>query len=456
MLQSFICTLMAILCLSLSPLHVRSQCMISPPYPVCSVGDPQAKDGDTIQSGQHYCYGATGSFDYLKLNGGWLLVDGDLYVDRFEMDSGTIFIKPGARLVIGNGIGYGLIIKGNAAFYNAGTLEIIRNLSMDNGYASADHPNLIINEAGATFKMNNQYLVINNANSWFVNNGKAYFHGIITDYQSPAGAVCLGTSSETYMTVQYSKVRNNYAAPDGVACVSVTEFSQLWDTLTNTPAIHLCLSPKHKSDSSCLPWGCKPAAWGEADLFKGCNTCADISVLNMRFTSFTAKESGSDVQLNWSVSRSAAEFQFSVLASDDGKQYNLKEVQLKTKEAGLVYSAVDSKPGKDQRFYKIMAINRRNGLKFESPVIKLETEIHADAVYPNPFTDIIKVRLPSGYISGRIELSDLNGVKLIQLQAGPGTGRLHEIKLPASMQRGTYYLRLISGTGTVVYRLIHL
>ena len=51
-------------------------------------------------------------------------------------------------------------------------------------------------------QMNNQYFVINNADSWFVNKGKAYFHGIITDPQSSPAACAQRNRNKDDRTLQ--------------------------------------------------------------------------------------------------------------------------------------------------------------------------------------------------------------------------------------------------------------
>ena len=109
-----------------------------------------------------------------------------------------------------------------------------------------------------------------------MNNGIADFHGIITDYNSAAGSVCLGLNSQTRMTVLYNKVKNTYVSPAGSSCVSVSQYSQFYDTLTNYPSVNVCLGNLHNSDASCTPWGCRPNAWGTAQVTTGCATCSAV------------------------------------------------------------------------------------------------------------------------------------------------------------------------------------
>ena len=78
------------------------------------------------------------------------------------------------------------------------------------------------------------------------------------------------------MTVLYNRVKNTYVAPNGPSCVSVSQYSQFYDTLTNFPSVNVCLGNLHNSDASCIPWGCRPNAWGAAQVTVGCATCSSV------------------------------------------------------------------------------------------------------------------------------------------------------------------------------------
>ena len=117
--------------------QIQAQCISAPSPPDCNGTESLVTDNETINAGvDRWFYGAAATFGSLTMNGGTLTVCGDLTIDRFYMDSGTIYVRPGARFVIGSGIGAGLILKGHSYLYNYGTFEIQRNLSLDNGWAS--------------------------------------------------------------------------------------------------------------------------------------------------------------------------------------------------------------------------------------------------------------------------------------------------------------------------------
>jgi hypothetical protein len=241
------------------PRIASPQCIVAPAAPACNGTEPLLTNDETLPDGTtKWYYGATTTMNSLTMKGGTLIVCGDLTIDKFYIDSGTVYVRPGARFVIGSGIGAGLILRGNSSFYNYGTFEIQRNLSLESGWASASKPNRVINASvNSIFKMSNQYLVVNNPFSWFVNNGSAECWGIINDPQSVAGSVCLGNGSTTRMAILINKVANTYVVPTGVACVNVFQLSQFFGRLTNSTGLMACLGATHHSDSGCIPFGCQ-------------------------------------------------------------------------------------------------------------------------------------------------------------------------------------------------------
>lgn len=288
--------LLACIC-QLIALPVFSQCIQPPPLDDCNGTEPSLTDNEILGTGaKKWYYGASTVYNQVTIRGGTLVVCGDLTFTNFNLDSGTVVIRPGARLHIGGGAS--VVLRGNTSIYNYGTFEVMSNLVLDNSWASATQPNVLINATtSAVFTMSFQYFVINNPYSFFVNNGRADFHGIITDPAAASGSVCLGNSSQTTMRVLYNRSKNPYVAPAGTACVQVSQFSQFYDTLTTSPNINVCLGPSHTSDAGCTASGCRPNAWGAATIFNSCNGCVEIQVLSIRRTPPPATSDKAPVEL---------------------------------------------------------------------------------------------------------------------------------------------------------------
>ncbi|HMK05532.1 MAG TPA: T9SS type A sorting domain-containing protein [Ferruginibacter sp.] len=442
MRSSSICLFVFFLSVFTPAAQLCCQCLTAPTA-TCTNTEPLVVDGETLHlNTSKWYYGPTVVFNQLSLNGGTLVVCGNLTIDKFFMDSGKVFVQPGGRLVIGNGIGAGLVIRGNSFFYNYGTLEILRNLSFENGWASPAKPNVLINAtASSVFKMNNQYFVINNANSWFVNKGKAFFHGIITDPQAAVRSVCLGRGSQTAMTILINKVKNAYFAPEPYACVSVSEFSQIWDTLTSiNPYVRMCLGLTHRLDSSCMPFGCKPS-WGMADIFRGCLSCSSIHVLPTSFTSFHAEAKSNGNVLSWEMEHRATTAAFFIERSADGLQFrNIHSMPAGKYSNTKSYDWTDMHSFPGENYYRVKYLDTASGMTIYSAVIKLNSKQSSLVlVYPNPFTDQLFVSLAEKRTPVEMTLVNSFGT-IVSRQSLVSTAGKWQVKWPSDCAAGIYMM----------------
>lgn len=410
MFKTTTCPLLIFLFL-LDSFSCLSQCISPPAAPACTGTESVVLDNEVLLQGTtKWYYGSPATYGDLTLKGGTLVVCGDLTINRFYMDSGTIYIRPGARFVIGSGIGAGLILAGNSSIYNYGTLEIQRNLSLENGYASAVKPNRIINAStSSVFRMSNQYFVINNQYSWFVNNGTAEFWGIITDAQSSPNSVCLGAGSTTKMAVLINKIADTYVAPSGNACVYVFQLSQFNNKLTSSYSLSICLSSGHNSYSGC--GGCPANNWGTAQVFTSCSGCAALSVLASRFISLDVKIfNGTQHRLDWKVEKRDLSGVFTVLRSANGVDYYAID-SLKPKDENTTqFTSYDKNPVKGNNFYMINYSAQNLQQPVNSNPVRIQFNPGNDfSVFPMPFENRFYIQYNPGERPGKIILTDIVG-----------------------------------------------
>lgn len=253
-----------------------SQCKTAPPLEPCLGTEATVTDNEVLLSGtKKWYYGAPVTYNQLTMRGGTLIVCTELTINVLNMDSGTIVIRPGAKLIAGGG-GSGMIWRGNCALYNYGRFELTSNLSFEGPNATAAKPNILMNVTLSASSRSFNYLVINNPFSYYINNGLAEFHGIINEPASVAGSVCLGRTSQLKQSILINKVKDTYIAPAGYACVSVYLWSYFNDTLTDDPDVLVCLSASHNSGTG---GAYRPNAWGAANVFQNCNSCAEVALL---------------------------------------------------------------------------------------------------------------------------------------------------------------------------------
>jgi hypothetical protein len=387
------------------------QCLSALPPPDCTGADPLVMDNETLSGGTtKWYYGPTVTMNSLTLKGGTLVVCGNLTIDKFYMETGTIFIRPGAHFVIGSGIGEGLIFRGDCAIYNYGSCEIQRNLSLDNG-ATALKPNRVINATSTSvFKMSNQYFVIGNANSWFVNNGSAECWGIITDNQSAANSICLGDGSSTRMAVLINKVADTYVVPVGSACVNVYQFSQFFSRLTNSHNLYACLGSTHTSDAGCIAFGCLPNNWGAARVFTNCAACLAITVLEVQFSSVSATATpAGTVDLDWDARSVIPGNMFSVLRSADGISYR-PLYSLRANGDNIHFTITDKNPLKGPNYYMIRYFNPSTGYEVISKAVKaIAGKLTGFLTYPVPFNNRFLIDYAAGSVLQKVMLTDIAG-----------------------------------------------
>ncbi len=406
-------TIVALLLLAGHP-PASAQCITPPPLPLCTGIEPSVVSDETINKGSNkWYYGPPVVMNSLTLNGGTLVVCGDLTIDKFYMDSGAIYIHPGARFVIGSGIGAGVILRGNSAIYNYGRCEIQRNLSLDNGWASAAKPNLIINALPTSvFRMANQYLVINNPNSHFVNNGSAEFWGIITDNLAPPGAVCLGNSSTVKMAVLINKVADTYVVPSGSACVYVHQYSQFYGRLTPSRKLFACVGSGHTSDAGCIPFGCMPNNWGAAQVFTNCADCGVLAALPVRFLSVTGFTEKGNNRIDWSVSEAPKAGSFIIYRSADGRGFYPVD-SIVTVSGQTSYSYIDNNFPTGNNYYMIRHTNQQTGFAISSKTVRIFSDNHTGfSVFPMPFQDKFTISYKAGQEPNKIILTDITGRNL--------------------------------------------
>ena len=436
------CLLIALLIVCLN--HTKAQCLIAPAPPACLGSEPLLVENDVLNQGTtKWFYGSATTLNTITMRGGTMVVSGDLTIDKFYMDSGAIYVHPGAKLIIASGIGAGLVLRGNSAIYNYGQFEIQRNLSLDNGWASASKPNIVVNAtATSVFRMPNQYFVINNPYSWFVNNGSAEFWGIITDQQSVPGSVCLGNGSSTRMAILINKIANSYIVPTGTACLNVYQWSQFFNRLTNSTGLLACLGPSHTSDAGCIPFGCQPNNWGSAQVFTNCGGCSAVVALEGGFTSFFANVSNHVNHLQWQLTTEYQDCRFRIERSPDGLHFQTIDSLPVTQEQ-TIFSINDKNPLPGNNYYMIKFINPRTNRPINSKIINVYREqSNGFSFYPMPFGEKLFISYSPGQHPEKIIVTDILGRNIRTRHTTNENTQQVELHLLETLAPGLYIVHL--------------
>jgi len=438
----------------LLPASLHAQCITAPPPEPCTGTEPSLSDNETLVVGvKKYYYGAPAVYNSIVLRGGTLVVCSDLTFNNFTMDSGTVVILPGARLRVGGGAG--LMLKGNAALYNFGTFECSSNLNLDPNWATPEKPNIVYNDAGGVIKLSNQYFVINNANSYFINNGSAEFWGLITDYSAGKNSVCLGDKSTMRMAFLLNNTKYAYTAPSGFACIYVFQGSQNRDTLTNSQRVNICLGGSHTL-LSC--GGCPAIGWGAAQVFPGCDECSSITVLPLRISEFNVSTVNNNSRLSWKTNMACGEYVFYIERSADGQPFESFSTVPGRSEASYTYAAADHEPPAGVVYYRIRAVHTGTRQELVSAIVKASRTIAPAkiSVSPNPTSGLINVRWNKGSEPQAVIITNWAGAVVVQRAVVAGSNNSLTIQLPPSIPAGQYVLKMVYRNEVVIHQLTRL
>ena len=147
-------------------------------------------------------------------------------------------------------------------------------------------------------------------------------------------SVCQGRFAEIKMAVLYNNRKDTYNSPEGASCVSVFQYSQFRDTLTNSHNLNICLSAGHNSDASCIPFGCKPNAWGTPHIFQFCDLCSGITLLQKDPARPSTNNLAVSTDVDVTISPNPFYGQLTIRWTKDAP----KEVQVRSLSGVLVFS----------------------------------------------------------------------------------------------------------------------
>lgn len=440
--------LFLLLLLQASP--ALSQCLVALPPPACTGSEPTLLNNETVNTGTtKWYYGPATTFTSLTLQGGTIVICTDLTIDQFYMTSGTIYVRPGARFVIGSGSGAGLTLNGNCAIYNYGTMDVQRNLSLDAG-ATASTPNIIINATPTSvFRVPFQYFVINNAYSWFVNNGTGEFGGLITDQNATPNSVCLGNGSVMRMSVLINKPVNAYKVDWGNACVYVSQTSIFNNRLTANTNLYACLSSSHSSYSGC--GGCPANNWGSAHVITGCSSCMALGVLGSEYIDLDVTQHSATNKLRWSLTGASLHGSFSIERSADALHYALigtVDVPENTSNTTTFYHT-DKSPLPGYNYYMIKYISTDKTTINSKAVRVSSTPAENFVISPMPFNQQFSITISKDIHPEKIIVTDITG-KNIPIRYNINTlGNKVDVELLEDVASGVYILHLKTEKATM-------
>jgi hypothetical protein len=440
------------LCAALCSTFSIAQCLPAiPDTAACTGTEPLVVNNEVIGAGTtKYFYGSSATFTSLRIqSGGKLIVCGTLQVNDFGMQGGTLVITRSGRLTVNTGGGASLVFNGGTSIYNTGFFKVLTNLVLDgpDAWTNPAQPNIMWNGPGATFDMAFTYFVLEKGNCFFVNKGNAKLSGIITNTLSEPGSVCLGNMSRMQVMLLENKRQHTYVAPEGPACVFVSNWGFSVEQLTVWPSVHMC-----RGSSYCVG-GCDSIArqnqkWGAATLMNTCVSCAGMFLLPAHFTDVAIKTHKDHVALSWNIEHMTLPSEFTIQRSSNGVDFqNIAAVSPRSQGP---YTFTDPSPLSGRSFYRIV-LNKE--LYSEVMTAFTSNTQPSPVVLPNPFKNDLTVLLPENAFVQEVRLLTPSGAIVQQQSIAKQNNRLH-IRTGGSLKPGNYILQVITKTTTYNLKIV--
>ncbi|MFD1629768.1 T9SS type A sorting domain-containing protein [Pseudopedobacter beijingensis] len=175
--------------------------------------------------------------------------------------------------------------------------------------------------------------------------------------------------------------------------------------------------------------------------------------LSVSLLSFTAKVENNKAKLEWSTAYEQNNREFIIYRSHNGKEFILDTVSgIGNSSTIQNYSYDDENPLHGVNYYKLVQVDR-NGKPTELGVRTANFSLEgANFLFsPNPTEDIINISFDKGQYR-MLNLTDLNGKLLQQIQINPGEGSL--VVSLGSCSTGIYLLHLDGDKGKITKKVI--
>lgn len=426
LLKKICCTLFFI------PAMLTAQCLIPPAFPGCNpAGSIPLVSGASINAGQVHQFSGTNTFAGVTLNGGTLIVCGNLTLNSMTVNSGNIYVQSGATLTVFNG-GSAIPFGANTNIYNYGTTVFRVSIVTGNN-------NTIFNcLPSSSFTVPFDQLVLEGPNSYLVNNGAMQSSYLIVQSSNSPNCICLGNGSTTVTNTIINQFTNAFNVPVGNACLNVLQNVINSNVVTNTSSLYVCIPSSINIITG--------PNWGSATLFPNCNSCSGPLPVELLY--FNGHTEDRNNILEWATTSEINNCHFILERSFDCIHFeSLMQVPGAMYSNDLInYSRIDENIENNKIYYYRLNQFDCDGAHRYSNIVSLLTSGETNPawdIWPNPANDFI-------YISNYYYVKDIS---LFNTLGQEVICELNEdILVLEGLPAGTYYLNIIPTNGNPVVK----
>lgn len=421
-----------------------SQCApAAPAVAACSGGNGAGSNGVNINGGQTFWFngGPTTWASGINLNGGTFRVCGNLTLSSISFNSGTIIVESGGTLTI-NG-GGDLFLNGNSSICVRGTLNLNRNLRMQNS-------NNTIWSVGSSAKFNiSGQLEINSASSLVrLNQGGLTASSIVVQGSASAGAICMMVGSCFTFNGGGNSIVNNFTnawsfSGAGRGAVSFNGNAVLNNAFTSSSNVVICRNVGATTSGG--------GGWGAATLTV--NPCPNCGVaLPIELLYFNANECSNNICFSWETATELNNDYFEIEFSENGLDFiPIKKLKgagtsLTNNSYKETISTTELSLNSEILYFRLKQVDYNGTTSYSEIASVTNTALEKTAfIYPNPFSEEITIMTKN---SCELELVN-NGFTILNKNVSANTKTIIGTK---NFSSGVYFLLIRDSEGTIIQK----
>ncbi len=446
------CIFLTLLSCGLPP--VSGQC------PYTFPDNPDCSSGGTVSQNSSFFSGDTGAYcqpmdtvSNVSMEGGVLLVCGELTIDGLSFNSGEITVATYGKLVILGDVTF----NNDCKLTNYGTVEVHDNIEFQN------NDNFIFNvKKDAVLKVLGKVEFAQNASQagYIVNKG--YFQANTMMLQDGANDVCLEDSSYMRFTDLEYDIQNvdtvfryqSVASGEATVHYSGNAFLSNFSSKSFAPDSQVTVCKAATATES------GQGDWGTAEVQVNCSaeappdsqsgphtTC--FSILPVELTAFSAEKAGSDILLHWRTASEVNSDHFKVVRSFNGDApYSIGQV-MAAGNSSLPNSyhyrdECNSCPEEGGIYYQLLQVDK-NGEREVSQPVAVHRQMSPEnrlKLYPVPAGRELHIKghPPPGSDHLHIAVFSTHGVRAFEKKLPLSDGNLRTTLDVSSLTPGRFLL----------------
>lgn len=395
-------------------------------------------NGSTVNPGQTLCFtGGPSSFGSITLNGGTIVICGDLTINNLNLNSGSVFVSSTGNFTINNGFN----MNGNAHFTNYGTLTFSGNINMQNGN------NDINNAAGAVFNAQNISMTGTGSTPGHTINNAGTANIQKLSVNSGNNNINLGDASTMNLTTLASVNNPNAFCVEPGECsnINISGSAQMNQPLTDDSGLRYCNTGTESS----------PPGGGSGSATVSCADCSIPLAIDNLFELNANYISGNTAKISWKFNNNEAliEKEYFIEKTINGEDFAL--ISSTITENNFIFETFDQKFIEKIAYYRLVEIDKDGNIEYSQLVsVQKDSQSTQVNIFPTICSESVNIQLFGSDLKDyELELYNAVGKKVFS-----NTFPISKIKHYTSdlnlQSSGVYIVKLTAGKNIFTKKII--